>query len=86
MTPLRRRMIEDMRLRNFAPGTVSVYVNCVARFARHFGKSPELLGPDDVRAYLLHLIGRRRSSWSYYNGRDSLPALATLLSANGLGR
>jgi len=67
MTPLRRRMIEDMRLRNFAPGTVDVYVNCVARLARHFGKSPELLGPDDVRAYLLHLIGQRRSSWSYYN-------------------
>jgi site-specific recombinase XerD len=60
-------MIDDMRLRNFAPGTVSVYVNCVARFARHFGKSPELLGPEDVRAYLLHLIEQRRPSWSYYN-------------------
>jgi site-specific recombinase XerD len=60
-------MIEDMQLRNFAPGTVSVYVNCVARFARHFGKSPELLGPEDVRAYLLHLIEQRRPSWSYYN-------------------
>jgi hypothetical protein len=34
-------MIEDMRLRNFATGTVDVYVNCVARLARHFGKSPE---------------------------------------------
>jgi site-specific recombinase XerD len=60
-------MIEDMRLRNFAPGTLSVYVNCLARFARHFGKSPDLLGPDDVRAYLLHLIEQRRASWSYYN-------------------
>src|SRR5260370_32663477 len=67
MTPLRPRMIEDMQLRNFAPGTVSVYVNCVARFARHFGKSPELLGPEDVRAYLLHFIEQRRPSWSYYN-------------------
>jgi integrase/recombinase XerD len=76
MTPLRRRMIEDMRLRNFAPGTVDVYVNCVARFARHFGKSPELLGPDDVRAYLLHLIEQRRSSWSYYN--QNLQALRFL--------
>jgi integrase/recombinase XerD len=67
MTPLRRRMIEDMQLRNFAPGTIAVYVNCVARFARHFGKSPELLGPEDVRAYLLQLIEQRRPSWSYYN-------------------
>jgi site-specific recombinase XerD len=69
-------MIEDMRLRNFAPGTVAVYVNCVARFARHFGKSPGLLGPDDVRAYLLHLIEQRRSSWSYYN--QNLQALRFL--------
>ncbi len=83
MTPLRRRMIEDMQLRNFAPGTVSVYVNCVARFARHFGKSPELLGPEDVRAYLLHLIEQRRSSWSYYN--QNLQALRFLCNVT-LGR
>src|SRR3954452_25621291 len=67
MTPLRLRMTQDMQLRNFAPGSVSVYVDCVARFARHFGKSPESLGPDDVRAFLLHLIEQRRVSWSYYN-------------------
>jgi integrase/recombinase XerD len=83
MTPLRRRMIEDMRLRNFAPGTVAVYVNCVARFARHLGKSPDLLGPDDVRAYLLHLIEQRRSSWSYYN--QNLQALRFLYNVT-LGR
>jgi site-specific recombinase XerD len=60
-------MVEDMRLRNFAPGTITVYVNCVARFARHCGKSPELLGPEDIRSYLLELVEQRRSSWSYYN-------------------
>ena len=67
MTPLRLRMTQDMQLRNFAPGSVEVYVNCVARFARHFGTSPESLGPEDVRAFLLHLIEQRRVSWSYYN-------------------
>jgi site-specific recombinase XerD len=60
-------MIQDMQLRNFAPRTITVYVNCVARFARHFGKPPEVLGPDDVRAYLLHLIEHRHVSWGYYN-------------------
>jgi integrase/recombinase XerD len=83
MTPLRQRMIQDMQLRNFAPGTVSVYVNCIARFARHFGKSPELLGPEDVRAYLLHLIEQRRPSWSYYN--QNLHALRFLFNVT-LGR
>jgi integrase/recombinase XerD len=67
MTPLRRRMIQDMTLRNFAPRSITVYVDCVARFARHFGKSPELLGLDDVRTYLLYLIEQRRQSWAYYN-------------------
>ena len=44
MTPLRQRMIEDMRVRNLARQTEIAYVTQVARFAKHFGKSPELLG------------------------------------------
>jgi integrase len=60
-------MIEDMRLRNFAPRTVQVYVERVATFAKHFGKSPERLGPAEIRAYLLFLVREKRASWSYYN-------------------
>ena len=41
MTPLRRRMIEDMQIRNLAPRTQMSYVEQVDRFARHFRKSPE---------------------------------------------
>jgi integrase/recombinase XerD len=67
MTPLRRRMIEDMTLRNFAPRTVQVYVERVATFAQHFHTSPERLGPEHIRGYLLHLIQERHVSWSYYN-------------------
>jgi site-specific recombinase XerD len=67
MTPLRRRMVEDMELRNLAPKTVEVYVQRVAAFARHFRRSPESLGPDEVRSYLIHLVQERRVSWSYYN-------------------
>jgi site-specific recombinase XerD len=67
MTALRRRMIEDMTLRNFAPLTIKSYVERVADFARHFGISPEHLGPDQIRAYLLHLVQERRISWSYFN-------------------
>src|SRR6478736_9622343 len=67
MTPLRQRMIEDMRLRNYAPRTIEVYVERVATFAKHFGKSPERLGAADVRAYLLFLVQEKHASWSYYN-------------------
>lgn len=56
MTPLRRRMTEDMQVLNFAPCTQFSYLYEVSRFARHFGKSPDLLGPAEVRAYCLYLI------------------------------
>jgi integrase/recombinase XerD len=62
MTPLRQRMSEDMQVRNLAPHTQRSYLQQVSQFARHFGKSPELLGPDDIRAYQLHLtLGKRLS-------------------------
>jgi integrase/recombinase XerD len=67
MTPLRRRMIEDLTLRNRAPRTIEVYTACVADFARHFHVSPEDLGPEHVRSYLLHLVQQRHVSWSVYN-------------------
>jgi site-specific recombinase XerD len=88
MTPLRRRMIDDMTLRNFTPKTIQAYLRCVARFARYFDRSPERLGREEVRAYLLHLLQERNASMSYYNqtrcalrflyretlGRDDVPA------------
>ena len=61
MTPLRQRYIDDLRLKNFAAGTIKVYVHAVARFAGHFGRSPRTLSGEDVRTYLLHLIERGRA-------------------------
>jgi site-specific recombinase XerD len=48
-------MSEDMQVRNLSPHTRRSYLQQVAQFARHFGKSPDLLGLDDIRAYQLHL-------------------------------
>ncbi len=67
MTPLRQRMVEDMKVRNFSPKTQTAYVAQVARFAKYFGKSPELLGPEEIRAYLIHLINHKHVSWSLFN-------------------
>lgn len=53
--PLRQLMIEEMQIRNLAPHTQVSYVQQVSQFARHFGKSPDLLGPADIRTYQLHL-------------------------------
>lgn len=67
MTPLRKRMIDDMRVRNFAPATIRNYVAHVAWFARYHGRSPEHLGLEHIRAYQVHLVEDRQVSWSHFN-------------------
>jgi integrase/recombinase XerD len=67
MTPLRQRLIEDLRLRNYSQRTIEVYVYCVARFARHFDKSPHLLGPQQIRAFQTHLVQEKKASWTQFN-------------------
>jgi site-specific recombinase XerD len=55
-------MIEDMQLRNLSEKTQKVYVNTVAAYARHFWKSPDQLGPDHIRAYLLYTAKSKSES------------------------
>ena len=60
MTPLRQRMIEDMQVRNLAPSTQRAYLQYVSQFARYFHKSPDLLGPAEIRAFQLYLTRDRQ--------------------------
>jgi hypothetical protein len=59
MTSLRQRMIEDLQVRNLAVCTQESYVRQVSRFACHFNKSPELLGPE-IRTYQLYLMNEKK--------------------------
>ena len=59
MTPLRQRMVEDLQLRNRSKKTIAIYTGIVSKFARFHGRSPEKLGPEEVRTFLLHMIGAR---------------------------
>jgi integrase/recombinase XerD len=55
MTPLRQRLIEEITLRGYSPKTQEAYVYAVACVARHYGRSPDQLSDEQLRAYLLHL-------------------------------
>lgn len=66
MTALRQRMLEDLRIRNYAPSTVECYVRSVAEFAQHFNKPPDQLGPEEIRLWQLFLLREKRVKLSTY--------------------
>ena len=58
MTPLRQRMF--VKVRNLSPHTQRAYIESVARFAHHFGRSPADLGPEEIRTYQVYLTRERK--------------------------
>src|SRR5580658_1159635 len=64
MTSLRQRMTEDMQVRNLALNTQASYLRQVSLFAKYFNKSPEALGPEDIRAYQVYLTNEKDLSTS----------------------
>jgi len=71
MTHLRQRMQEDLRLRNFSERTIGRYTHIVAEFAKYFHKSPDQLGPEHIRTFLLHLLNERKLAWGTIQGARS---------------
>jgi site-specific recombinase XerD len=53
-------MLEDMQIRHLSPRTQRSYVEQVSRFARHFGRSPAVLGPEEIRAYQVYLTDEKQ--------------------------
>ena len=56
MTQLRRKMLEELQRRNYSEITTRKYLQVVTDFAQHFGKSPDKLGPDELRTYQAYLL------------------------------
>ena len=66
MSILRQRMLEDMQIRSMSARTQETYISQVKKFACYFKKSPEHLGPKEIREYQLYLV-KRGVSWSVFN-------------------
>lgn len=66
ISPLRRRMIDDMTIRNLSPATQRSYIHAVVKFSRHFGRAPDTLGLDEVRDFQVHLVAKG-VSWGALN-------------------
>lgn len=64
MTPLRRRMEEELKLRGYSPATIKAYLLAVRSFAKFHGQSPEQLSAEHVRAYMVHLVETQKLSRS----------------------
>jgi integrase/recombinase XerD len=60
MTPLRQRMLDDMRIRNLSVSTQRAYLEKVYAFANYFGRSPERLGPEEIRTYQVYLVTAKK--------------------------
>jgi len=58
ISPLRRRMTEDMTVRNLSPATQQSYISAVSKFSRFFGRSPDHLTLEDVRTFQVHLVAK----------------------------
>ena len=60
MTPLRKVMLEELQRRNYSKTTTRTYLQIVRDFAKHFNRSPDQLGPAEIRTYQAHLLEERK--------------------------
>ncbi len=66
MSTLREQMVADLQLRGLTPKTQRIYLREVSNFAKYFNKSPEKLGENELKEYLLYLLNERKLSAGTY--------------------
>jgi len=81
MSPLRRRMIEDMTIRNLSPTTQRAYVYAVQKFSRYFGRSPDRLEHEAVRGFRHGCLRKPRpvSRWGWLPTPRSMSCAASAM-------
>src|SRR6202035_2184740 len=79
-------MLEELQRRNYSEKTIRGYLRAVEQFARHFGKSPDKLGPDELRSYQAYLLTGRKQAVGSVVGRVAVLLRSHSQAARVLGR
>ena len=66
MTPLRKRMQEELQRRNYSESTTVCYLRQITELARYFRRSPAQLGPEEIKQFELYLVQQKKVSWATY--------------------
>ena len=85
ISPLRQRMIDDMRMRHFSPATQRNYIRYVKDFAAYLRRSPDQASAEELRQYLLHLTNQGVSPASYNACLPALELSVPLTADAGVG-
>jgi site-specific recombinase XerD len=64
VTQLRKKMLEEIQRRDYSKSTARIYLHVISDFARYFRRSPDLLGPEHIRHYQVHLFRRKLSPYT----------------------
>lgn len=67
MSSLRQRMTQDLKIRNYSPRTIEIYIGRVAKFSQYFGKSPDRLSIEHIREFQRYLVEDKKCSWAHLN-------------------
>ncbi len=67
MTPLRRKFVDEMKILDLSPRTINSYTNALADLARHYNLSPDKIGEDKIRQYIIYLVEERKLKYSTCN-------------------
>jgi site-specific recombinase XerD len=68
-------MIEELRVRNLSDITLRLYVGAAERFAKYYGRSPDQLGPEQIREFFIHLLDQKSSANTVQLYRSALKFL-----------
>jgi len=67
MTELRKKMLQEMQLRNYSKRSIETYLSCIGQLAKYYNRSPEQISRQEIKDYLLYLINDRQVSKSTVN-------------------